>query len=304
MGNPFTDDEAIWDAALELYDQDLIAEAFETIGSYGVGDGGSCIRWYRVIEAEATTRAKSRIDKVNDWLSIEYVSQEVRELRDDIVGRAVAACDEIASQLGWFHSSPTLLSILAEETEGPWATNPFGYCVHKDPYDKICLPNYLVDDPVEFSQAVAHEYAHVISDSLSDGNAPRWLEEAVSVLAERQFEKNAWERLREDDEAWLSASDLDWMIQGPGSDGDEDEIWLAYQQCGWLGRYLVSLKGNDGLSQLLREHANESVGRNLWLTLRGRNRCDAALRAIYSLSLYDLFKFGRLWLQGISFEGF
>lgn len=296
MTSPFHSDGAYWEAALEHYHWDRLEEAFHELDAHGVGDAAAYLRWYRVIEAEVTTRRKSVIFRVNDWLQFEYVPDEIMDLRDTLVGRILAGCDDIASRLRWQHSAPTMISILAEETDGPWAMSPYGYCIPKEDYDKICLPNHLVDDPEEFTQAVAHEYAHVISEVLSDGHAPRWLEEALSVLAERQVDPDTHQAFLCEQADWLSPADLEWALENPGPEEDETVIWNAYQQCGWIGLYLASLGPESKFSDLLREHGNESPVKNLMLALSNRTRTDAAFQSVYRLSVDELFENAYQWL--------
>jgi hypothetical protein len=297
VANPVGSDAPHWQAALEHYHWDRLEEAYREIFEHGIGEAGSYLRWYRLIEAEAITRRNSRVEQVTPWLTFEYIPDEVGPFRVELVEAMLRAADEVAVRLGWQHGQKTYLSILAEETDAPWATNPFGYCITKEPYEKICLPSYLIDDTEEFKQAVAHEYAHVISGTLSDNNAPRWLEEAVSVLAERRFDEPARQEFVQGIEPWLDPNELELMIEGSAEEEDEDSVWLAYQQAGWIGRYLVSLADEKKLGVLLREHADESLIRNLKLALTGRDRFDGALRAVYGMSARQLFDQTLKWLE-------
>ncbi|AIE87160.1 hypothetical protein [Fimbriimonas ginsengisoli] len=290
MSNPHIEDSSHWDAALEHYHCDRLEAAYAEIRDFGIGEAGGYLRWYRVIEAETITRQKSQRVDVNDWLKFEFVPLEVLDLREELANRIEKACDEVARRLGWIHSEQTLFSILAEETDAPWASHPYGYCVHKEPYAKICLPNYLVDDPEEFSQAVAHEYAHVISENLADGYCSRWLEEALSVLVEQRFDEETWRDFRDGISPWRQADDLELAIEGRTDDEEgRDEVWLAYQQAGWIGRYMASLGNEARLGRLLREVANESVAWNLRRTVRRQGRVEAALETVFGMSQRELF---------------
>ena len=298
MANPHAPDTPHWEAAFEHYYQDRIVEAFREIRDHGVGEAGELLRWSRVIEAEAITRRKSRILSIMPWLSLEYVPSETMGFEDLLGQRILDACTEVANRLGWEHSVNTMFSVLAEETDAPWATNPYGYCVSKEPYEKICLPSYLVDDPSEFRQAVAHEYAHVISSDIAEEYAPRWVEEAVSVLVERRFDVDTWQSFCTRSSLWLSPSDLESvLVDRSDDDGTKEEIWMAYQQAGWIGRYMASLRGESGLGEFLREIANESPKFNLLQTLSGKDRTDGALKRVYGLSKRDLFRKAYQWVS-------
>lgn len=298
VANPYVQDSAFWDAALEQYHWDRLEAAYAQILDWGIGEAGAFLGWYRVIEAETISQRKSRRIKVNKWLSIEYVPEEYPSDPEELVQRVLRPCEEVARRLGWDHSEPTLVAILAEESDAPWATHPFGYCVHKEPYEKICLPNYLLDDPEEFSQAVAHEYAHVISEALTDGYAPRWLEEALSVLVESRFDQDTWVRFRDGVAPWLSPSDLDLELEGRSDDdGAKEEVWLAYQQAGWIGRYLASLGEQPRLAGLLQKIADESPTWNVMRTFRSQDRVEAALVEVYGLNVRDLFSRSLAYLR-------
>jgi hypothetical protein len=297
MANPHAPDTPHWEAAFEHYYLDRIIEAFQEIRDHGVGEAGDLLRWYRVIEAEAITRNKSEIIDVTPWLSLEYVPEETMGIEVELASRTFDACSEVADRLGWTHGVKTLLSVLAEETDAPWATNPYGYCVSKEPYEKICLPNYLVDDLSEFSQAVAHEYAHVISTNIADEYAPRWVEEAVSVLVERRFDVETWRAFCSAQTTWLSPPDLEGvLVDRTDDDGTKDEIWMAYQQAGWIGRYLSNTYGDRQLGEFLREIANESPSFNLKRTLLAQDRTDAALKSIFGLTKRQLFTKSHTWV--------
>lgn len=299
MPTPQDPDAPHWAAALEHYHCDRLEDAYREAQTHGLGEAGSLLRWYRIIEAETITRRRSEVFEVTPWLTFEFVAAEVRQLRDHLCDLAIAACNQVADRLGWEHGETTRLTILAEETEAPWAANPYGYCVSKEGFEKICLPSYLIDEPEEFAQAVAHEYAHVISSALADGYAPRWLEEAVSVLLERRFEREAWEDFVSGAAPWHEPHDLELILEGRSDETieGEDEVWLAYQQAGWIGLYLTSLDDERRLGTLLRDVANEGVLRNLSLALTGKERVDGALKATYGRDSHRLFREAFVWMK-------
>lgn len=299
MPTPQDPDAPHWAAALEHYHCDRLEDALREAQTHGLGEAGSLLRWYRIIEAETMTRRRSEVIEVTPWLSFEYVDAEVMDLRETLCDLALDACNQVATRLGWEHSEKTRITILAEETDAPWAANPYGYCVSKEGFEKICLPAYLIDESEEFAQAVAHEYAHVISTALADGYAPRWLEEAVSVLLERRFEREAWEDFVSGEATWHDPHDLELVLEGRNDETEEgdDEVWLAYQQAGWIGLYLTSLGDERRLGTLLREAANESIFRNLALALRGKERVDGALQTVYGLDSQRLFREAFAWMK-------
>jgi len=283
-------DSVYWQAAIEHYHWDRMEDSARLIADHGIGDAGSMIHWFRAIEAEAVTRRRSIVQRLDSWLEFEFIPSETMGQHREFERWIIESMDEIAIRLGWDHRTPTRVAILAEEVDTEWSTHPYGYCTEKEPYMKICLPAYLMDDETEFRQAVAHEYAHVVSAELADGRAPRWLEEAVSVLVERSIDPKATEDIVDGTWPWLSPNQLELTLERRGDeDADADDVFMAYQQCGWIGKYLASLGDERRLGQLLREHTHEGAWRNLKLVLTGRDRADGALRAVYGFGTRTLF---------------
>lgn len=279
-----------WRTAFEHYEHDRLQEAYELAEALGLGSGGQYASWYRLVEAEWLTRRRSKRVSLTDWLEFEYIEAEVGNSADGLAEIAVSACRRVAERLGYTRNDKTLIAILAKEADAPWAANPWGYCADKYPFEKICLPHHLVSRPRDFAQAVAHEFAHVISLNLSLGRAPRWLEEAVSVLAEWQYDGQVWVGFKRGRFAWLSPRALEAAFaSGDDEETEEDELWLAYQQAGWIGRYLGETFEEKRLGDLLREHTNESVWRNLLGGLLGRTRTEMAMQAVYGLSTMQVF---------------
>lgn len=281
----------LWRAVGELYDRDDVVAAQELAESLGTGEFGLNLGFYRSIEAEAATRRESRTVRLAPWLEFEYLPQEVKNYKA-LSEAIVQTCDLVAERLGWAHGAPTRIAVLADEADAPWATNPHGYHSPRTTYDKICLPAYLQDDLTEFRQAVAHEYAHVVTHHLTEGRAPRWLSEAVSVLAERNFDPRALRALAAG--KWRPPGALEAAFAGDEEgENPEWEVWLAYQQSGWIGRYLASLGDERRLGELLRAHVGGSTWRRLKGLLQGRSPTDQALRVVFALSVDELFERAR-----------
>jgi hypothetical protein len=130
----------------------------------------------------------------------------------------------------------------------------------------------------------------VISANLSDGQAPRWLEEAVSVLAERAVDEIVTQEFLNGTAMWRTPYDLEQIFESRGGeDAEKEEVLRAYQQAGWIGRYLSECGTERGLTKLLREHANEDLFRNLRLKISGKDRVDGAMRAVYRKDVKTVF---------------
>ncbi|MCB8933140.1 MAG: hypothetical protein M9921_00205 [Fimbriimonadaceae bacterium] len=285
------DDGSLWAAVGRMYDRDEVVAAHELAESLGTGEFGVHLGFYRSIEAEAATRRESRVVRLAEWLEFEYLPHEVRNFKA-LAEATLATCDLVAERLGWTHGAATRIAVLADEADAPWATNPHGYHSPRTDYDKICLPAYLQDDLGEFRQAIAHEYAHVVTHHLTEGRAPRWLSEAVSVLAERNFDARALKALAAG--KWRSPGPLEAAFAGDEEgENPEWDVWLAYQQSGWIGRFLVSMGDERRLGDLLRAHVGGSTWGRVLALLQGRSPTDRALRQTYGLTVADLFEQAR-----------
>jgi hypothetical protein len=285
-----SDDEAFWQVAIDHYDHDRVEEAFAIVREHGIGAVGEHLSFYREIEAEAVSRRGARRIELSEWVLFEYLPWEVGDPGPWArrVEKAIAAVSE---RMGWTPTEKALVAMLAKECDVPWAVHPYGYFADKVPYDKICMPSYLLEDPGEFEQAVAHEYGHVISLNLSQGKAPRWLEEAVSVLLGREFDEEVVGEFARGEIEWLGPAELDGAFEAPDDvDEDDDSVWLAYQQAGLIGRYLAGLGGERRLGDLMRAHADIGLWRGLAASLARRTPTDVALRRVYGLDESRLFE--------------
>ena len=284
----------MWAAVGALYDVDDVVAAHAMALDLGMGEGAWQLSFFRLVEAEAVSRKESRVVSLAPWLEFEYLPHEMRGFKA-FSEAALEMCELVADRLGWEHAVQTRIAVLADDADAPWATNPHGYHTVRKPYDKICLPAYLQDDLPEFRQAVAHEYAHVVTQGLTEGRAPRWLSEAVSVLAERSFDPKAARALR--DGAWLPPGPLEAAFAGD-EEGENPEwsVWLAYQQSGAIGRYLKGLGDERRLGDLLRAHTGRTFWSRLAATMIGRSPTDQAMRKVYGMSVVEVFANARAGL--------
>ena len=289
--------QVAWKVADEAYLWDRVEEAFANVEDSGIGERSASLSYFRMIEAEATTREQSEVFAIAEWLELEVIPGELGlDLSPDSLGAEVlTSCAEVGRRLGYDLSAKTRVAFLAAEADAPWATAPYGYCVDKHPYEKICLPYHLLGRPRERRQAVAHEYAHVVSINLSQGHAPNWLGEAVSVLSEGQFDPRAERLFSEGRWPWREPAKLEGMFDV--THGDPETVWRAYQQAGLIGRYLAESMGEKGLGDLLRTLGSEGLFAQLVGRLLGRTRTDLALRRHCGIGERELFANTLQWIR-------
>ncbi|HRJ28013.1 MAG TPA: hypothetical protein PLO61_10960 [Fimbriimonadaceae bacterium] len=291
------DPHAGWDTALEHFFWDRLEPAFEEALHAGIGVQGQFSIWLRVIEAEYRTRVSSQIESLATWLDLEYVPEEVGEHVEILKGLVLQGCQEAARHLDFAHGTKVLVSVLALETQAPWLEGRFGYFEDKYPYDKICVPPIYRENPVEFLRTIRHEYAHAINLQLSEGKTPRWLDEAIAMVVASESDAEARDAFLRGQAPWRDPHDLDRAFQIHQADVDrQSQLWYAYQQSAWLGRYLEQIEGEHKLTLLLRAFSNNDFWTDLKLRLLRRDPADEALTETYGISESKLFSQAFEWL--------
>jgi hypothetical protein len=284
-----------WDRAIEHYNWDRLEAAFEIASSAGIGLAGRYLRWYRQIEAEYTTRKRATRRQVTDWLEVEIIPDEAHGREEAAAQETLAAAEETAARFRYAHESKVLVSVLSSESDAPWTAGRYGYYVDKEPYDKICLPHADLHRPGALHETMRHEYAHVIAHNLSGGRAPRWLDEAVAMVAQGGRDPVTEKGFATGRLHWLEEHELDMAYNDP--DRDERRMWAAYMQSACLGRYLAEQGGEPKLGELLRAFTNNSILAEFKITLNMQSASDEALGEVYGLTVRELFEQTLAWLK-------
>ena len=286
-----SDSNVYWGAVMRLYDQENLSGAYELALKLGEGTGGRGLSVFRLIEAEYEAQRRGMIRQLNDWLSLQYIDDEVGTNVDGFISVLRALAEEQKTRFGWNETTAVRVTLLSHDSDAWWATARYGYCTQKAPFFKIGIPFHALASPQRFGDVFRHEFAHVISLSLSKSRIPHWLGEGFSVYASGEDIAYAVARFRQNPSEWLSAKNLDLRF-GPGLDLADPAKWLAYQQSGIIAHYLVGLRDERTLVSLLREHGDESFGRNL-LVLFGSSRTDGALKRVYGKGELEIFQLAR-----------
>jgi hypothetical protein len=291
---PRIDDRADWQTPIALYDADRMVEAYAATTEIGLGLAGRYLPWYRMIEAEFLTRERAEVVKATNWLTVEAIPEEVGDSLEPLIETAKAEFDYVAARFDYTHESDVRLAIMAIESDAPWTAGRFGFCVKKHPYFKICIPNSLLSNEVELGRTLRHEYAHVVSGTLSHGLVPRWLDEAIAVVVEGGVGREPRRSFVLGKRRWLSPTDLAAAFRQEG----EADVWYAYQQAGLIGEYLAQTYGERTLGDLMRAFANNSLWTELMLVLKGKPPVAEALDEAYHVSVEGLFAQALEWLRG------
>ena len=285
-----------WKNAVEHYHWDRLQQAFDLSLELGVGATGVYGRFFRQIEAEHVTRVHAMLYNPTDWLTLESILSET-EGASGWEQTVLQACDKIASRLGWQHGAPTMISVLAGESDAPWAVGRYGYCVDKFPYDKICVPQASLFNG-QLSETVTHEYAHVITLNLSEGTVPRYLDEAVAMVAQGEPDYRVLRGFANEQIRWLPVEEINATYVQEMQAGGGQQLWFAYQQSAAIGHYLVSLNGEAGLGDLLRAFSDNSTLTELRMRIVGQSPADEALQQVYGFGERELFERALRWTRG------
>ncbi len=309
-------ESAAWGAVLEHYYWDRLDEAYLRAVELGAGSFGHGLVTFRMIEGEHMTRARGAITKVSEWLSVEWIPEEVNVLQssdfdylgcggtarsfdDRRIERMVDACNQVAWRFGFEHGPPVLVSVLSRDSDVPWMPGRYGYCTDKYPYDKVCIPHRSLHDYDDLEHVVLHEYAHVASLNLSAGRCPLWLDEAMAMVSGGGVDRRAWRDLASGVEPWLGVEELDSAYHEDREDREgQRAVWMAYQQSSVLGYYLAEQKGEKSLGDLMRAMTNNTTMQELVIRFKGHGLTDEALGEVYGFGTRELFARAFDWLGG------
>ncbi len=290
-------DSIAW-VPIKYFLQDEVELAHSTALETGVGSHAQSGVWFRIIEAEYLTRQVSVIVELNEWLSFEYIPEELGDRHAQASELILNGCDLAAQRLQHRHQHPTLVSILAADTNAPWLEGKFGYFIDKVPYGKICLPLVQLDSAEEFKLVVAHEYAHAICTRESEGAMSRSMQEAISTLMGGEATLEARDAFSKGSQPWLNPKQLDMAFNVHQSDTARFSVlWYAYQQSAWIGRYLSEIGGETSLGQFVKAFKEMGFWTRLSLSVFNRTATDEALVRVYDMAGERLFRQALDWIK-------
>lgn len=282
------DDRAAWNVVWKLFEEDKLDAVREVLVRMGTGALGEKVHFLRLVEAEYDAFTRGAVQPVDELTDVQFIAEEVGNRIEGVKAAIVQTARAEAARFGWNRRERVLVTVLSEEMDNWWATSRFGYCEEKIPYYKICVPHRSTLDMLQFSRVFAHEFAHVMTLSASNGRIAKWLTEGVSVHACNDHSSQALQVFRTQPGHWLFARDLELRF-GPGLALDSPEKWLAYQQAGFVVRFLAGLKGDKTLIELASQCADESFWRNLKIEALGEDRTEEAVNHVYGMSVETVF---------------
>jgi hypothetical protein len=290
-------DSAAWREAIEEFYWDRLEPAFAMAETLGAGSAGRYEGIYRWIEAEARTRHASTQRVHLAWLTLETVDHECHGVEH--IGVTIeAACNDVADRFKFKERPKAMVTVLALETDAPWAVGRYGYMVDKYPFDKICIPNRAIHSDSGLRSVVSHEFAHVMVLNAAQGRVPRWMDEGIAMLAERSADPAARRAFATGESPWLSPHDLEIThLRDRQGEPDPGRTHRAYAQSALLVQYLASISGEARIMDLLGGFVDNSTWTELRMRATGQSYADEALRETFGFGERELFDHTLAWIK-------
>jgi hypothetical protein len=271
---------------MEAYYWDNLRMAMKLADDAGLGLNAAYLSVFRMIDAEYTTREASVLVDRGDWLLVEHVPHTHEVSLTEIETLVRTGCDQVADAFSWQHGPAVLFTVLHPDVNAPYVPGRHGFFIDKYPFDKVCLPTYLLDEPGHFVAAVRHEYAHAMCLNRSLGKCPTWLHEAIATVAETPT-ASRFGRPR----IWRDPRDLEAAFR---DDRETEEgaasVTAAYAQARRLGQALLDEGGTAKLGKLLDAFTDNTFLQNLIISALSQHPEDEALKQVYGFGVKELFK--------------
>jgi hypothetical protein len=284
-------DAPMWRIVRQLYLDDKVVEALHEAERLGGQDTND-------LYAESKSRTEGETFQLNNWLRVEAIAAEIPQIQE-LLPLIQVECERLSQRFGWDNRQGTLITFLPQEVEQPWMPGRYGYFVDKVPYDKICLPYHLSNDPSELVKTVRHEFMHGITLHLSNGNDPRWLTEALATYIEDRDVNRYIPAWRNKTINWLSPDELNGALEKDNRDESrQTRTAFAYSQACAIARFLVSSGGERRLGELLEALGKGTIIHGLGERFLGRSRTDSAMREVYGFGEAEGFEYAKDWVLG------
>jgi hypothetical protein len=256
---------SVWEAAVhgnsayELYMRDRLPQADEAIRRAMLGDawpgwlGQLLYMTNGELEARDFARRVERPPFVFELPSDDPNADGLVDLTEKHAARA--------EKLLAAERQPVLFTFLPPDSLVDRSRSRYGYMVPKLPYYKICLP-YAPGKPFSrLARGVVHEYVHVLEGELSQGHAPRWLNEGLAEWAEGELvdDDKADELVLLPDE-YPTLGQIEGLFRS-GRSVDDEEVEYAYAGALSAVGHLIARHGRFDVRELLVRLKTQGEGR-------------------------------------------
>jgi hypothetical protein len=279
-----------WNAALRLYRQDKVAEAYELASSNGAGAQGEFADALQILDAEARTSSESLITRINDWLEVEQIPGQSDISYEEIGEIAERAIRKIWAKIGLKVGANILITLLSNDVVLPSHLDTTGFVTLKRPHAKYCLPRpeSLTSDTLELHIQVlaACHAAAIISGSM----APPWLICAAEALTDLQMPNEVRYLFCSGGQKWHEPRHLNLSLKGEefGQNPVQSAI-DALNQAVIIGHHLIEVGGIKTFRDCLSYHAPTSAYHYFVVLLSGDPTRDAC-KKLYGFAPEYLFE--------------
>lgn len=276
--------------ALEAYYDDRLDLAYEQAVAMGAGEAGSALELYRMIEAEHVTREHAEVTEIASGFRLEAARSLSDQGRNQLGALLLEEYRSVGAVLGYEPMGDVLTTLFLDELNVPWTPGRHGFMIDKVPYDKICLPAYLMENEAELREAARHEYAHVCALNITRGAVPTWLDEAIAMTLGGELDPEFVEDLKGGEVDWIGPADLDAEFCEDREDEEgRQAVYDAYQSSAVIGAYLVTHHGMESLGNVLRAFSNNSFWTEMKMRAINQRPADEALKECLGFGEKALF---------------
>jgi tetratricopeptide (TPR) repeat protein len=187
-------------------------------------------------------------------------SSESAVMEEYLLPLLAEAREALGEKYGWRPDGPVLVESFHRHDD--FSVRSIG--VQNIPALGVCFGRVItLDGPFarplgsfSWARTAWHEYAHVVTLGISEGQVPRWLTEGLSVHEEkahkaewgREMEKELYDRWRNG--RLLKMADINSAFRGP-------DIMFAYFQGGLIADYLSQTRGFGVVPKILARFAQD-----------------------------------------------
>lgn len=250
----------------------VVRDAFERSG----WRPGTWTAFYNEIVCESDARAASDPQRLDERLTIETPRTAPPEVAAITRRVAVESREAIAGALGVDWNRPVTVTIFLPDAAVDFIVGSYGYVSHKTGIDKICLPYHTVESRREASDALLHEFAHVATFELAQGEPPEWLDEGIAThfsheLSSRQARFVISTAARTG--RMLSLRRIDAILNDSDERKDRPEMvdaayflsgsfvefWVSRHGMGTVRAALLGLRNTDHIDRAIRRATGERL---------------------------------------------
>lgn len=243
-----------WDAALNLFDQDKVEEAWNLIKDADIGDGANLMEAAHIIEGEYLTGLRSQILTVAPDLEVEAIESELPCSLQQLGEMARSGRNRVANVLGNLQGH-LLVTVLSREAMTPAPFAELGYVRPSALGFKMCISPEASGNTALLESAIASLEAARAAFQMSDGKAAPWLLTAAMAASGERVQPGTRRSFCAGELPWLKPKDLSARVAGRSSEEERLPTFrVARSQSLLIGQHVMEKLGDRGLRRLIAFH--------------------------------------------------